>query len=96
MIPYEFAASPPAQPLYRSWGYGWENMADALDGIAIDLPPLKVEATEGGTFPLNIQIKDPIWPGRNMLDVSVSVRPGKGGPFISTPVIAFCRTVACT
>ena len=77
LIPFEFGASPSAQPLYRSWGYGWENMADALDGIAIDLPPLKVKATHGEAFPLNIQVKDPIWPGRNLMDVSVSVRPGE-------------------
>ncbi len=29
------------------------------------------------TFPLRIQVKDPIWPLRNMLDVSVSVKPGE-------------------
>src|SRR5262249_22978815 len=28
-------------------------------------------------FPLNIQVKDPIWPGRNLMDVSVSVKPGE-------------------
>lgn len=77
LIPYEFGASPAGEPLYRSWGYGWENMADALDGIAIDLPPLKVKPTHGDAFPLNIQVKDPIWPGRNLMDVSVSVKPGE-------------------
>ena len=77
LIPYEIGASPPAEPLYRSFGYGWENMADALDGIAIDLPALKVKPTHGESFPLNIQIKDPIWPGRDLMDVSVSVKPGE-------------------
>lgn len=77
LIPYEVAASPPAEPLYRSFGYGWENMHDALDGIAIDIPALKVKPTHGETFPLNIQVKDPTWPMRNLLDVSVSVRPGE-------------------
>ncbi|MEO8114220.1 MAG: LamG-like jellyroll fold domain-containing protein [Phenylobacterium sp.] len=77
LIPYEFGASPAGEPLYRSWGYGWENMGDALDGIAIDLPPLKVKPTHGDAFPLNIQVKDPIWPGRNLMDVSVSVKPGE-------------------
>ncbi|HEY0436310.1 MAG TPA: LamG domain-containing protein, partial [Phenylobacterium sp.] len=28
-------------------------------------------------IPLNIQLKDPIWPGRNLIDVSVSVPPGQ-------------------
>ena len=77
LIPYEFGASPPAEPLYRSFGYGWENMHDALDGIAIDIPALKVKPTHGDAFPLNIQIKDPIWPMRNLMDVSVSVKPGE-------------------
>ena len=77
LTPYEFGASPPAEPLYRSWGYGWQDMPDALDGIAIDLPALKVQPIDGGLFPLNIQVKDPIWPGRNLIDVSVSVRPGQ-------------------
>ncbi|WP_372782821.1 LamG-like jellyroll fold domain-containing protein [Phenylobacterium sp.] len=77
LIPYEVGASPPAEPLYRSFGYGWENMHDALDGVAIDIPALKVKPTQGETFPLNIQIKDPIWPMRNLLDISVSVKPGE-------------------
>jgi hypothetical protein len=77
LIPYEFGASPPAEPLYRSWGYGWQNMPDALDGIAVDIPALKLAPTQGGLIPLNIQVKDPIWPGRNLMDVSVSVRLGQ-------------------
>ena len=59
------------------FSYGWENMDAGLDGIAIDIPALKVKPTHGAFFPLNIQIKDPIWPGRNLLDVNVSVKPGE-------------------
>jgi hypothetical protein len=59
------------------FSYGWRNMDAGLDGIAIDLPPLAVKPTHGGLFPLNIQIKDPIWPARDLMDVSVSVKPGK-------------------
>ncbi|HWA62557.1 MAG TPA: LamG domain-containing protein, partial [Caulobacteraceae bacterium] len=82
LIPYEFGASPPAEPLYRSWGYGWENMHDALDGIAIDLPALKAGPPgdrdgEGDVIALNIQVKDPLWPGRNLMDVSISVKAGE-------------------
>ena len=77
LIPYEIGASPHAEPLYRSFGYGWENMHDALDGIAIDIPALKVKPTHGDSFPLNIQVKDPIWPMRNLLDISVAVKPGE-------------------
>lgn len=77
LIPYEYGAAPPAQQLYRSWGYGWENMHDGLDGIAITIPALKVKPTANGLFPLNIQVKDPIWPMRNMLDITVAVKPGE-------------------
>ena len=77
LIPYEYGASPAGLPLYRSWGYGWENMHDGLDGIAIQIPALKVKPTANGLFPLNIQVKDPIWPMRNMLDVTVAVKPGE-------------------
>ncbi len=59
------------------YGYGWQNMAAGLDGIAIDLPALNVKPTHGGLLPLNIQVKDPIWPARNLLDISVSVKPGE-------------------
>jgi len=55
--------------------YSWENLNAGLDGIAIDIPALHVKPTHGGLFPLNIQVKDPLWPGRNMMDVSVSVKP---------------------
>ncbi|MDE2264998.1 MAG: LamG domain-containing protein [Alphaproteobacteria bacterium] len=75
LIPYEYGASPPALPLYRSWNYGWENMYDGLDGIAIDIPALNVKPTANGLFQLNIQVKDPLWPLRDMLDVTVSVKP---------------------
>ena len=77
LIPYEYGASPANLMLYRSWGYGWENMHDGLDGIALDLPALKVRPGSNGLFPLNIQVKDPLWPERNMLDINVSVKPGE-------------------
>lgn len=57
--------------------YSWANLPGGLDGIAIDLPALKVSPTHGAYYPLNIQIKDPIWPLRTMLDISVSVKPGE-------------------
>jgi hypothetical protein len=75
LIPYELGGSPAAEPLYRSFNYGWENMEGALDGVAIDLPPLK--SASGQPIALNIQVKDPIWPMRNLIDVSVSVPPGQ-------------------
>lgn len=55
----------------------WQSMEDGLDGIAIDLPPLRVKPTHAGLFPLNVQVKDPLWPQRNLFDLSFSVRPGE-------------------
>lgn len=75
LIPAGLGAAPSAHPLMRSWAYGWENMHDGLDGIAIDLPALDLPPTHDGLIPLNIRVKDPIWPARDMIDVSVSVRP---------------------
>jgi hypothetical protein len=77
LIPSNFGEPQAGLPLSRAWGYGWENMHHGLDGVAIDLPALKVAAGQGGVIPLNIRIKDPIWPARDMIDVSVSVRPGE-------------------
>ncbi|AZR36808.1 LamG-like jellyroll fold domain-containing protein [Xanthomonas vasicola] len=77
LVPSSLGDPPPDQPLMRSWSYGWENMHDGLDGIAITLPALTLPATHNGSIPLNIRIKDPIWPARDMLDVSVAVVPGQ-------------------
>ena len=77
LIPSSVGAAPAAQPLIRSWAYSWENMHDGLDGVAIDIPALDLPATHDGVIPLNIRIKDPIWPARDMIDVSVSVRPNQ-------------------
>jgi hypothetical protein len=59
------------------FNYSWVNINAGLDGIAIDLPALHVTPTHGAAFPLNIQVSDPIWPLRKMIDVSVSVTPGE-------------------
>lgn len=84
LIPYEFRGEDnPVTFLgwYRSqsWlsSYTWENMRGGLDGIAIDLPALKVKPTHGEYFPLNIRIKDPIWPDRDLFDFTFSVKPGE-------------------
>jgi hypothetical protein len=55
----------------------WDNLTDGLDGIAIDLPALQAKPTHGGLFPLNIRVKDPLWPMRDMLDFTFSVKPGE-------------------
>lgn len=57
--------------------YSWQNMYAGLDGIAIDLPAMNIAPTHGAYVPMNIQIKDPIWPMRNMMDFSFSIKPGQ-------------------
>jgi hypothetical protein len=63
------------------FAYGWQNLDAGLDGIAIDLPALRVKAThastQGALFPLNIKIADPLWPDRKLIDVGISVKPGE-------------------
>jgi hypothetical protein len=75
LIPSGFGDALPAEPLARAWNYGWENAHDGLDGVAIDIPALDVTPNADRLIPLDIRIKDPIWPERDMIDVQVSVRP---------------------
>jgi hypothetical protein len=77
LIPSGFGDAYPGRALARAWNYGWENTRDGLDGIALDIPALKATPGKDGLIPLNIKVKDPIWPGRDMIDLSVSVRPGE-------------------
>jgi hypothetical protein len=58
-------------------GSTWQNLDGGLDGIAIDLPALNLKPTHGDYIPMNIQIKDPLWPMRDMFDFSFSVKPGE-------------------
>jgi len=57
--------------------YTWEKINGGLDGIAIDLPAMNLKPTHDKLIPFNIQIKDPLWPSRTMLDLSFSVKPGE-------------------
>ena len=77
LIPSSFGEGKADQPLARAWDYGWQNVHDGLDGVAIDLPALHVTPGKSGLIPLNIRIKDPIWPARDMIDVSISVPAGQ-------------------
>ncbi|MFZ5794290.1 MAG: LamG-like jellyroll fold domain-containing protein, partial [Pseudomonadota bacterium] len=72
LIPASLGDADPDKPLARAFDYGWQNLHDGLDGIAIDLPAL----AGTGAIPLNIRVKDPIWPARDMIDLSVSVPAG--------------------
>jgi hypothetical protein len=46
-----------------------------LDGIAIDLPALNVKPTHGEYVPMNIEVRDPLWPARDMMSFTFSVKP---------------------
>jgi len=59
----------------HGYSYSWENIDAGLDGIAIDLPALKFQPNADGVIPLNIQIKDPLWPMRDMLYFTFAVKP---------------------
>jgi hypothetical protein len=76
LIPGDFRTTHPGgEP--GKFSYGWKNMGGGLDGVVLEIPALKVEATHKGLLPLNIRIKDPNWPERDLLDVNVSVKPGE-------------------
>ena len=58
--------------------YSWIKLRAGLDGIRLSLPAFGRElAGPDGLIPLNIQVKDPVWPLRDWLDFSFSVRPGE-------------------
>ncbi|MDQ3843230.1 MAG: LamG domain-containing protein, partial [Bacteroidota bacterium] len=50
---------------------------EGLEGVEIDLPALAVTPTHGGVFPLELRIKDPLWPMRDLADFSFSVKPNE-------------------
>ena len=73
LIPADFRSQFVADS--HGYSYGWENIDAGLDGIAIDLPPLNLQPNADGVIPLNIQIKDPLWPMRDMLYFTFAVKP---------------------
>ncbi|WP_425464305.1 LamG-like jellyroll fold domain-containing protein [Novosphingobium umbonatum] len=75
LIPSNFGDAPPDRALARAWNYGWENVHDGLDGLAIDLPAIHATPNAQGLIALNIRVKDPIWPDRALIDVQVAVPP---------------------
>jgi len=54
-----------------------DSVNGGLDGIALELPALNCKPTHGELIALNIQIKDPLWPLRDMLDFTFSVKSGE-------------------
>jgi hypothetical protein len=57
--------------------YTWDDIDAGLDGIAIDLPALNVKPTHGEYVPMNIEVRDPLWPMRDMMSFTFSVKPGE-------------------
>jgi hypothetical protein len=75
LIPADFRGLPANTTHVPS--YTWDDMDAGLDGIAIDLPALNVKPTHGDYVPMNIAVKDPLWPARDMLNFTFSVKPGE-------------------
>ncbi len=57
--------------------YTWDDIHAGLDGIAVDLPAMNVKPTHGDYVPMNIEVRDPLWPMRDMLNFTFSVKPGE-------------------
>lgn len=57
----------------RSLNYSWRKMQAGLDGVLLHLPALP----SAEPMKLRVRVKDPLWPLRDMLDVTVSVTPGE-------------------
>ncbi|KAK0351291.1 hypothetical protein LTR94_025519, partial [Friedmanniomyces endolithicus] len=77
VIPQDFRTQAPGLPLSRGGPvFGYENFG-GLDGLELTLPALDISPTRDGLIPLNIRIKDPLTPTRDLLDINVSVKPGE-------------------
>lgn len=76
-IPIDFRRQEAAMALYRGGTEGFENVG-GLDGVELTIPALDLKPThKGGLIALNIRVKDPLTPERDLLDVNVSVKPGQ-------------------
>ncbi|MDC7684526.1 LamG domain-containing protein [Asticcacaulis sp. BYS171W] len=100
LIPGDFRDTRPGEGPTR-FSYGWENMDAGLDGIALDLPAMKVEPTHNGLLPLNIRVRDPNWPERDLIDINVAVKPNEARTLwldtrdrILPPTASFIITIA--
>ena len=75
VIPADFRGLPATTTHVPS--YTWDDIDAGLDGIAIDLPALNVKPTHGEYVPMNIEVRDPLWPMRDMFNFTFSVKPGE-------------------
>jgi hypothetical protein len=76
LIPQDLRRQPPGLALSRGANFGFENFG-GLDGLELRLPAMDLAGDASGFIPLNIRIKDPIAPERDLLDINVSVKPGE-------------------
>jgi hypothetical protein len=75
LIPADFRGLPANTTHVPS--YTWDDLYAGLDGIAVDLPALNVAPTHGEYVAMNIEVRDPLWPMRDMLNFTFSVKPGE-------------------
>jgi len=73
LIPAGLGDAAPDRPVARAFDYGWRNLHDGLDGIALELPAMKGR----GPVAFNLRVHDPLWPGRDVMDLSFSVPAGQ-------------------
>jgi hypothetical protein len=76
LIPQDSRTQQAGLPLNRGATFGFENFG-GLDGLELTLPALDLPAGADGRIPLNIRVKDPLTPDRDLMDVNVSVKPGE-------------------
>lgn len=50
---------------------------EAMDGLVFHLPALSAAITHGDYILVNIQVKDPLWIYRNLIQFTFAVRPGQ-------------------
>jgi hypothetical protein len=96
LIPIDFRRGRAGGPLIRNVPTLSFQEAGGLDGVVLDIPALKSTPGADGLISLNIRVKDPLWPLRDLLDVNVAVKPGRRAPSSSTPATASSTTTtAC-
>lgn len=57
----------------RSFNYGWRYMQGGLDGIELTLPQLRND--DPTPLQMNIRVKDPLWPMRDMMNYTCTLDP---------------------
>ena len=77
VVPIDFRRGRPGGPLIRNVPTLSFQQAGGLDGIVLDIPALSATPDASGLISLNLRVKDPTWPLRDLLDVNVAVRPGE-------------------